>query len=833
MSSLPDFLIAGGSEAEWIALHASDRAGFPALVEEPDEADAEGEQQEVLIKQTEPATESATADETSAQPSSEPAAADDSDSDSSDSSSDSDKEDATADPAVDADGLGAPRLGRSSLLGPLSSANAAPMLLDEDDLCVNTNATAASSVAASAGVGAAAATAPADDDSLVEYEILMDGEVVGTTFLPKQKSGEAPAALGATVAAEAIKNARKRKFEERMGVQPSAAAAVAAASGPFVPQPPALCSACQKVQAKYKCPKCDLGTCSLACVNAHKVSTGCTGVRSRTSYIPLSSMTSATLSRDLHFLTEMERLAGSATRDANMKDKKGETIVLAAQDASMPFPSEASKELGGLFGCSAQHLDSRSFTLMSAAQQQRNTRLMMMPQGMKMHTQNMSRVYAISATAPTPSTKGHKKGPRSGPPAPDLSPSSSCIKWTVHLLFKHRAVTQAGPQTDLRVVKHKIDERLTWAQLLDSVLQVPPPVASVESVAASAPVDAAAERKAALQAIHPSRRQTKAAEITLKSTSTALLRHQLAAFITPTPAASTDVAAAASSKAPSASSSSPYSHLYLLLQVPFQPANAPLFHRVTAGSTILASLKNQTLVEHPVLWVVTEADRASYNIEQKSESHMPQLSNKTMSSKKAAGATPASKEEALPPKKKAKRTSAEGERIEATAETVPAGSVLPVATAAADATPVAARPAPAAALAYARPTSMDTDDGASSASHRGRGGRGGRGNWRGSSDGSRGGRGGGFDGAGRGRGGRGGGNWSDRGGRDGSSDGGGGRGRCRGGFDRGGRGGGAAAPSFSFGVAKPQAPAAAAASAPPPPVAPAASASSSLFKKWA
>jgi hypothetical protein len=38
-----------------------------------------------------------------------------------------------------------------------------------------------------------------------------------------------------------------------------------AASGPFVPQPPALCNSCQKQNAKYKCPKCDTGSGDNTC----------------------------------------------------------------------------------------------------------------------------------------------------------------------------------------------------------------------------------------------------------------------------------------------------------------------------------------------------------------------------------------------------------------------------------------------------------------------------------------------------------------------------------------------------------------------------------------
>ena len=38
--------------------------------------------------------------------------------------------------------------------------------------------------------------------------------------------------------------------------------------------------------AKYKCPRCLVRTCSLACSKAHKLRTQCTGKRDVTKYVP-------------------------------------------------------------------------------------------------------------------------------------------------------------------------------------------------------------------------------------------------------------------------------------------------------------------------------------------------------------------------------------------------------------------------------------------------------------------------------------------------------------------------------------------------------------------
>ena len=244
MATLPDFLMAGGSEEEWAQRHAAagtDAAAplplLAALLEEPP-SDDEHEPELLLDKPAE--------EEASEQQEAQPDATADADSDADGDSSSAANEESAATAAAPAP------TSRPSLLGPLASSEKNPALLDEEELCVG------GAAAAAAGLGPAAA---ADGEELVEFEILIDGEVVGSTFLPKPRN-EAEAALSDEAAAKAIKDARRRKFEERMGIAPgasSAAVATAASTGPFVPQPPALCNSCQKQNAKYKCPKCDTG----------------------------------------------------------------------------------------------------------------------------------------------------------------------------------------------------------------------------------------------------------------------------------------------------------------------------------------------------------------------------------------------------------------------------------------------------------------------------------------------------------------------------------------------------------------------------------------------
>lgn len=267
MATLPDFLMAGGSEEEWAQRHAAagtDAAAplplLAALLEEPPSDD--DHEPELLLDK--PAEEEANEQ----QEAQADAAADADDDDDGDSSSAADEESAAA-----ASAAPAPTSRPPSLLGPLVSSEKNPALLDEEELCVG------GAAAAAAGLGPAAA---ADGEELVEFEILIDGEVVGSTFLPKPRN-EAEAALSDEAAAKAIKDARRRKFEERMGIAPgasSAAVATAASSGPFVPQPPALCNSCQKQNAKYKCPKCDTGSGSTTTGHKHASHVSATALRS-------------------------------------------------------------------------------------------------------------------------------------------------------------------------------------------------------------------------------------------------------------------------------------------------------------------------------------------------------------------------------------------------------------------------------------------------------------------------------------------------------------------------------------------------------------------------
>ncbi|CAJ2666867.1 unnamed protein product [Trifolium pratense] len=74
------------------------------------------------------------------------------------------------------------------------------------------------------------------------------------------------------------------------------------------------CEECKSNPSKYKCPGCSIQSCSLPCVKAHKLRTGCTGKRNRTQFVPISQFNDDILLSDYNLLEEVKRVAEAASR---------------------------------------------------------------------------------------------------------------------------------------------------------------------------------------------------------------------------------------------------------------------------------------------------------------------------------------------------------------------------------------------------------------------------------------------------------------------------------------------------------------------------------------
>ena len=67
------------------------------------------------------------------------------------------------------------------------------------------------------------------------------------------------------------------------------------------------CEICNTNNHKYKCPRCSMKTCSLACCKKHKEGTGCDGQRDKTKYVNKEEFDEHVLLSDYKFLEEQSR----------------------------------------------------------------------------------------------------------------------------------------------------------------------------------------------------------------------------------------------------------------------------------------------------------------------------------------------------------------------------------------------------------------------------------------------------------------------------------------------------------------------------------------------
>lgn len=75
------------------------------------------------------------------------------------------------------------------------------------------------------------------------------------------------------------------------------------------------CEVCGANDAKYTCPKCEVKTCCLPCLQIHKKELECNGIRDRTKFIPLKKMTKMDFMSDYYFLEESTRFVEDRKRD--------------------------------------------------------------------------------------------------------------------------------------------------------------------------------------------------------------------------------------------------------------------------------------------------------------------------------------------------------------------------------------------------------------------------------------------------------------------------------------------------------------------------------------
>ena len=96
---------------------------------------------------------------------------------------------------------------------------------------------------------------------------------------------------------------------------------------PIVKDP---CQQCKTNEHKYKCPRCEMLTCSLSCVKQHKEQTGCCGVKEPEQIgeklIRVNEMNVNLLRKEMKFLEDGINLSNKAKKE-NTLAKAGITNV--------------------------------------------------------------------------------------------------------------------------------------------------------------------------------------------------------------------------------------------------------------------------------------------------------------------------------------------------------------------------------------------------------------------------------------------------------------------------------------------------------------------------
>ena len=90
-------------------------------------------------------------------------------------------------------------------------------------------------------------------------------------------------------------------------------------NSPYLKAAPGFCEMCYHIRAEYKCPACQLQTCSLKCCQKHKKDFNCSGKKKASQFVSLKEMGNETLFEDLRFLEDVERVVEAAERDVITK----------------------------------------------------------------------------------------------------------------------------------------------------------------------------------------------------------------------------------------------------------------------------------------------------------------------------------------------------------------------------------------------------------------------------------------------------------------------------------------------------------------------------------
>ncbi|KAH0494408.1 hypothetical protein TgHK011_001028 [Trichoderma gracile] len=157
-----------------------------------------------------------------------------------------------------------------------------------------------------------------------------------------------------------------------------------------------LCGICHINTPKYKCPRCSIATCSLACITKHKSWSQCSGARDQTAYVAKSKLaTPAGVDHDYNFLHGIEMASERAER-VFVEDKG-----IIQKDELRPLTVEEVRWKVGRDGRRRKVLVTRVLKrgrerpmekLLASKLRRQGTVLVSAPQGMTRHRENHTTV---------------------------------------------------------------------------------------------------------------------------------------------------------------------------------------------------------------------------------------------------------------------------------------------------------------------------------------------------------------------------------------------------------------------------------------------------------
>ncbi|KAI9311696.1 hypothetical protein BX666DRAFT_1994556 [Dichotomocladium elegans] len=81
-----------------------------------------------------------------------------------------------------------------------------------------------------------------------------------------------------------------------------------------------LCQVCNTQVSKYTCPRCQMRTCSVACVKQHKQDNNCSGERSKTHFVARDQYNYSTMMSDYVYLEDVGRQSDTLIRERMRSD---------------------------------------------------------------------------------------------------------------------------------------------------------------------------------------------------------------------------------------------------------------------------------------------------------------------------------------------------------------------------------------------------------------------------------------------------------------------------------------------------------------------------------